>query len=112
MDQGNSPQKDVAPIRNRSAKRSNMEVCMVNKKCSPGQFNLSDLNVGTLAQLSWEELSPVQWEERMADMHWILDMLYCARILGGLRHLSWEVAKKMTFTQYMQAVRAKNRHAV
>src|SRR5437660_870490 len=42
---------------------------------------LQDLNVGLLAQLSWEELTPEQWRERMEDMHWMLDMLYCARVL-------------------------------
>jgi len=43
----------------------------------------------------------------MEDMYWILEALYCARILGGLQHLGWEVVKHMTFPQYMKAVREK-----
>lgn len=68
-----------------------------------------DLNVGALGLKSWEDLSPDQWKERMEDMHWILDMLYCSRILGGLEHLDWEVAKSMTFPEYIKAVKAKAR---
>ena len=71
------------------------------------QIRLEDLNVGPLAEIPWEDLTPAQKKERMEDMHWMLDMLICARILGGLQHLSWEVAKKMTFSEYMEAVRRK-----
>jgi hypothetical protein len=66
-----------------------------------------DLNVGALGLKSWQELTPAQWKDRMEDMQWILDMLYCARILGGLEHLSWEATKDMTFPQYMKAVKDK-----
>jgi hypothetical protein len=55
----------------------------------------------------WEELTPDQHKERMEDMIWILDMLYCARILGGLKRLDWEVAKKMTFREYMEEVKSQ-----
>jgi hypothetical protein len=80
---------------------------MVTRSNPKRQVSFADLNIGSLAQLSWEKLTPGQWKERMEDMHWILDMLYCARILGGLQHLSWEVAKEMTFSEYMEAVRRK-----
>jgi len=68
---------------------------------------LEDLNVGALGLKCWEDLTPAQWKERMEDMQWMLDMLYCARALGGLQHLEWDVAKNMTFTEYMAAVKAK-----
>jgi hypothetical protein len=42
----------------------------------------------------------------MEDMHWVLEMLYCARVLGGLEHLDWEIAKTMTFPQYIETVKA------
>jgi hypothetical protein len=71
------------------------------------QIRMEDLNVGPLAKVPWERLTKAQQDERMADMHWMLDMLYCARVLGGLEHLSWEVAKKMTFPQYIEAVKRK-----
>jgi len=71
------------------------------------QIRLEDLNVGPLARIPWEDLTPAQKKERMDDMHWMLEMLTCARILGGLQHLSWEVAKKMTFPQYIEAVLSK-----
>lgn len=72
---------------------------------------LEDLNVGALGLKRWEELTPDQWKARMEDMQWILEMLYCARVLGGLEHLGWEVAKAMTFPQYMAAVMAKSKVA-
>ena len=77
-------------------------------QCCPS-VKPEDLNVGSLGLKSWAELTPDQWKERMEDMHWILEMLYCARALGGLEHLDWEVAKTMTFPQYMEAVQAQAR---
>jgi hypothetical protein len=68
---------------------------------------LEDMNVGMLGLKSWEQLTPTQWKERMEDMHWILEMLHCCRVLGGLWHLDWEVAKSMTFREYMEEVRKK-----
>jgi hypothetical protein len=71
------------------------------------QIRLQDLNVGPLAHMPWEQLTPAQRKERMDDMHWMLEMLTCARILGGLEHLTWDVVGKMTFPQYVEAVLAK-----
>jgi len=42
----------------------------------------------------------------MDDMHWMLEIMYCSRVLGGLEYLDWEVAKTMTFPQYMDEVKA------
>jgi len=68
---------------------------------------LEDLNVGMLGLKRWEELTLDQRRERMEDMMWILDMLFCARVLGGLKLLDWQVAKNMTFPEYMKAVKAQ-----
>jgi hypothetical protein len=70
-----------------------------------------DLNVGALGLKRWEDLTPAQSKDRMEDMHWLLEMLYCARVLGGLARLDWEVAKDMTFREYMETVKAKARVA-
>jgi hypothetical protein len=68
---------------------------------------LEDLNVGALGLKSWESLTPNQWRERMDDMHWILEMLYCSQVLGGLQELAWDAAKTMTFSQYMETIKKK-----
>lgn len=47
---------------------------MVNREGQKGQLSPADLNVAPLAQLSWEELTPAQWKERMEDMRWILNV--------------------------------------
>lgn len=70
------------------------------------EVKLEDLNVGKLGLKSWEKLTPSQWKSRMDDMHWMLEIMYCSRVLGGLEYLDWEVAKTMTFPQYMDEVKA------
>ena len=69
---------------------------------------LEDLNVGALGLKDWASLTPNQFKERMEDMNWMVDMLYCARVLNGLTHLDWEVAKHYTFREYMEEAK---RHA-
>ena len=78
---------------------------MIGEKTA--RVKLGELTLDVLGLKRLAELPPDQRKERMEDIYWVLEMLYCVRVCGGLPDMNWETVGKMTFPQYMAEAKGR-----